>query len=274
MGLSKPQIARYSRQLILPEIGARGQQRLLDASVLIIGAGGLGSPAAFYLAAAGVGRIAIMDDDVVAASNLHRQILHTTDRIGSSKAASAAQSISALNPEVVVVPIHERFAVENGLQRVREYDAIIDGSDNFATRYLVNDACVLERKPLVYGGVIGFGGQVMAVKPAESACLRCVFPEPPQTGAIPSCQEAGVVGAAAGAIGSLMALETIKLITQAGDLLINRLSVFSGLEGRWREVKVKRNTHCAVCGDSPTIRKLAAECQAACRLSSPVETVA
>ncbi len=274
MSLSKSQIARYSRQLILPEIGVSGQERLLGASVLIIGAGGLGSPAAFYLGAAGIGRIAIMDDDVVALNNLHRQILHTTDRIGTSKTLSAMQSLKALNPEVTVVPIHERLAVDNAIFRVREYDVILDGSDNFTARYLVNDACVIARKSFVYGGVIGFGGQVMVVKPTESACLRCVFPEPPQAGTIPSCQEAGVVGAAAGVIGSLMALETIKLIAGAGGLLVDRLAIFSGHNSQWREVKFKRNTDCAVCGVSPIIRKPIAECQVACSVSSPAAIAA
>lgn len=269
MALTKQQIARYSRQLILPEIGASGQQRLLDASALIIGAGGLGSPAAFYLAAAGVGKIGIMDDDVVAPSNLHRQILHTADRAGVSKTLSAAQTLKALNPEIGIVPIQERFSTDNALLRVREYDIVLDGSDNFTTRYLVNDACVLDQKPFVYGGVIGFGGQVMAVKPTESACFRCVFPEPPQAGALPSCQEAGVVGAAAGIIGTLMALEAIKLITGAGRALINRLAVFDGHTSRWREIKVQRSRQCAVCGESPTITRPVVECQAACKSSSP-----
>lgn len=264
MALSKSQIARYSRQLILPQIGVSGQQKLLDASVLIVGAGGLGSPVAFYLAAAGVGRIGIIDHDVVAPSNLHRQIIHTTSYVGIAKAYSAQATLHALNPDIVVEPIQQRLGADNALAILPAYDLIVDGSDNFTTRYLVNDACVLLGKPLVYGGVVGFSGQVMVIRPKASACFRCVFPEPPQTGNVPNCQEAGVVGAAAGVVGSLMAQEAIKGLVGAGEGLTNRLFVYDGLRGKAREVEVRRNAACAVCGDHPTIRELVSESNAAC----------
>jgi adenylyltransferase/sulfurtransferase len=259
MALSKEQIARYSRQLILPEVGVKGQERLLRASVLIVGAGGLGSPAALYLAAAGVGTIGIIDRESVALSNLHRQILHATDDVGRPKSLSAKARINALNPEVSVVALQESLTASNARQRLVPYDLILDGSDNVPTRYLVNDACVLMDKPLVHGGVIHLEGQVMTILPRRSACVRCVFPEPPQPGAIPSCQEAGVLGSAAGVIGSLMAHEALKVLVGIGEPLVNRLLVFDGRTGRVREVPVRRNVSCAVCGDSPTIRELVVE---------------
>lgn len=256
MGLSKDQIARYGRQLILPEIGVRGQERLRRSRVLLVGAGGLGSPAALYLAAAGVGRLVILDQETVALSNLHRQILHTTDRVGRPKSASAAQTLAALNPEVEVVARQVALQADNALAFVREADLVLDGSDNVATRYLVNDACVLSGKSFIYGGVIGFMGQVMTVIPRQSACFRCVFPEPPAPEAVQNCQEAGVLGAAAGVIGSLMAHEALKVLVGVGEPLQNRLLVFDGLAGRVREVEVVRNPACAVCGPSPTIHQL------------------
>ena len=262
MSLSKEQVARYSRQLILPEIGMAGQQRLLNASVFVVGAGGLGCPAALYLAAAGVGRIGLIDPEGVALSNLHRQILHTTDEVGRTKTESARARLTALNPEVVVVPRHESLTAENARELMEPYDCILDGTDNFPTRYLVNDACVLLGKPLVHGGVVHFGGQVMTVLPHRSACLRCVFPEPPSAGAIPSCQEAGVVGTAAGILGTLMAHEALKLLLGVGELLVNRLLTFEGRASRFREIPIRRDPGCAVCGDAPTIRELREEIEA------------
>ena len=257
MTLSKEQIARYGRQLILPEIGVQGQQTLLQASVLIVGAGGLGCPAALYLAAAGVGTIGLLDRETVALSNLHRQILHTTDSVGSPKSHSAAARLAALNPEITVRPIQESLNAANALLLLEPYDLVLDGSDNFPTRYLVNDACVMLGKPLVHGGVVHFGGHVMTVRPKMGACFRCVFPEPPKPGEIPSCQEAGVVGAVAGILGSLMAHEALKLLLGIGEPLVNRLAVFDGKTSRFREVPVRRHPGCAVCGDAPTIRTLA-----------------
>ena len=255
MGLSRDHIARYSRQLILPEIGVRGQQRLLKASVLVIGAGGLGSPAALYLAAAGVGRIGIIDREVVEPSNLHRQILHATTDLGRPKTESAGARLRALNPDVRVDAMQESLNAVNVRQLLVPYDVILDGSDNVPTRYLVNDACVLLGKPLVHGGVVHFGGQVLTILPKRTACFRCVFPEPPQPGAIPSCQEAGVLGAAAGVLGSLMAHEALKMLLDIGQPLADRLLVFEGTASRWREVDVRRDPACAVCGEHPTIQK-------------------
>lgn len=251
--LTKEQVARYSRQLILPEIGVRGQQRLLASSVLIVGAGGLGCPAACYLAAAGVGTIGLMDDGIVELSNLHRQILHTHGDLGRAKVESAAAQVRARNPEVRLVPINERLTAANAAERVKAYDLVLDGSDNFSTRYLVNDACVLAGRPLVHGGVIEFEGQVMAVRPRQSACVRCVFPEPPGPGAVPSCQEAGVLGSSAGVIGTLMAHEALKWLLGVGEPLTDRLLVFDGRAGTFREVRVQRDPTCAVCGDHPSI---------------------
>jgi len=259
MGLSKEQIARYSRQLLLPEIGVPGQQRLLGASVALVGAGGLGSPAALYLAAAGVGRLGIIDREVVALSNLHRQILHTTEQLGAPKAASARARLSAHNPDVNVVAMQASLDASNALQLLQPYDVIVDGSDNFSTRYLVNDACVLLEKPLVHGGVVQNRGQVMTILPRRSACFRCVFPEPPTSGAIPSCQEAGVLGSAAGVIGTLMAHEALKLLLGIGTPLTNRLLVFDGGASRFRDVPIRRDAACPLCGDRPTIQRLMAE---------------
>ena len=268
MDLSKDQIARYSRQLILPEIGAQGQQKLLRASVLVVGAGGLGCPAALYLAAAGVGTIGIVDRETVALSNLHRQILHSAEAVGRPKSQSAAARLTTLNPEIRVIPIRESLEAANALQMLRPYDLVVDGSDNFPTRYLVNDACVILGKPFVHGGVVHFGGQVLTVLPKRSACFRCVFPEPPEPGAIPSCQEAGVLGTAAGILGSLMAHEALKVILNLGEPLVNRFAVFDGKASRVREVPVRRDPMCAACGDAPTIQKLMTDAAHRCQALS------
>ena len=256
MPLSKEQIARYSRQLILPEIGVAGQQRLLRSSALIVGAGGLGSPAALYLAAAGVGTLGIVDREAVALSNLHRQILHGAEDVGRPKSRSAQARLEALNPELRIVARQEAVHAGNAMDLVRAYDVVLDGSDNFPTRYLVNDACVLAGRPLVHGGVVHTRGQVFTVRPRQSACLRCVFPEPPQAGDIPSCQEAGVLGTAAGVLGALMAHEALKLLAGFGEPLADRLLVLDGALSRFREVPVRRDPGCAVCGEAPTIREL------------------
>ena len=257
--LSKEQVARYSRQLMLPELGSAGQQRLLESAVLVIGAGGLGSPAALYLAAAGVGTIGIADSDAVAVSNLHRQILHTAASVGQPKTASARQRLEALNPDITVRAHQMRVNAASAAGLLRGYQVVLDGSDNFTTRYLVNDACVLAGLPLVHGGVVRLGGQVLSVRPGQSACLRCVFPEPPGAGAVPSCQEAGVLGSVAGIIGTLMAHEALKLLAGLGELLTDRLLVFDGMRSRFREVGVRRDPGCRVCGDDPAIRTLTEE---------------
>ena len=263
MDLSRAQVARYGRQLILPEVGVAGQQRLRRASALVVGAGGLGSPVALYLAAAGVGRLGIVDHETVAVSNLHRQILHATESVGRPKALSARERLVALNPEVAIVAHQESLTASNALELVRGYDLVLDGSDNFPTRYLVNDACVLTGRWLVHGGVVRLGGQVLTIRPGRSACVRCVFPEPPTPGAIPSCQEAGVLGTAAGIIGALMAHEALKVLAGFGEPLTDRLFVFEGCGSRAREVPVRRDLACAVCGEAPTIRHVREE-PAAC----------
>ena len=253
MSLSNEQITRYSRQLLLPDIGVRGQERLGASRVLVIGAGGLGCPAAAYLAAAGVGTLRIVDRETVALSNLHRQILHTTDGVGRPKSESAAATLTALNPTIRFEAVQRSVQPETVMELIRDTDVVLDGSDNLATRYLVNDACVLAARPLIYGGVIGLRGQVLVVAPRHSACFRCVFPEPPAPGDIPNCQDAGVLGAVAGLIGSLMAQEALKLLAGFGTPLHDRLFVFDGLAAVAREVAVRRDPSCAVCGDSPSI---------------------
>ena len=253
--LSKNEIARYSRQLILPEIGVQGQQRLQAASVLLIGAGGLGCPAALYLAAAGVGTITIMDDQPVELSNLHRQILHAVEDVGQAKTRSAARELGRRNPEITVRPLAQRADHDTIRQQIRGHALVLDGSDNFPTRYLINDSCVLEAVPLVHGGVIEYDGQVLVIRPRVSACLRCVFPEPPLPGRVPSCQQAGVLGSAAGVMGTLMAHEALKLLLGIGEPLTDRLLVFDGRLSRFREVPVRRDPGCAVCGDVPVIHE-------------------
>ena len=253
--LTSEQISRYSRQLVLPEIGVKGQEQLRRSSVFIVGAGGLGCPAALYLAAAGVGRLGIIDRETVALTNLHRQILYGTGDLGRPKSHAAKQRLTALNPEIEVAAIQESLTADTALERLRGYDVVLDGSDNVATRYLVNDACVLLGLPLIYGGVVRLQGQVMVVRPRQSACFRCVFPEPPPADGALTCQDAGVLGAAAGIVGSLMAHEALKWLVGIGEPLTDRLLVFDGLTSRWREVPVRRDLACAVCGESPSIHQ-------------------
>lgn len=263
MGLSKENVARYGRQLILPEFGVAGQQKLNRASVTMIGAGGLGCSAAVYLAAAGVGKIRLVDSDSVQMNNLHRQILHTTEAVGSNKTHSAAERLKALNPTIHLECLAVDFTVSNASELIADSDLVLDGSDNFPTRYLVNDACVLNQIPFIYGGAIKFQGQLLAVRPTQSACFRCVFQEPP--GEMPSCQEAGVLGATVGVIGALMAMEGIKLLAGIGMPLTDRLMVFDGFGGGAREVPVRRATDCEVCGDKPSITNLNENNYAFCR---------
>jgi sulfur-carrier protein adenylyltransferase/sulfurtransferase len=245
---------RYSRHILIPEVGEAGQLKLLDARVLLIGAGGLGSPASLYLAAAGIGKLGIVDDDRVDDSNLQRQIVHSTQELGELKAESAKRTIEALNPDVEVVPYFERLSSEN-IDRILAdgWDVIVDGTDNFPTRYLVNDAAVWHDIPLVYGSIYRFEGQVSVFKPHEGPCYRCLFPEPPPPEMAPSCAEGGVLGVLPGIVGSLQANEALKLVLGIGEPLVGRLLLFDALRTEFDEVRIKRNPNCPVCGDNPTI---------------------
>jgi len=247
---------RYSRHFLLPEVGEAGQAKLLDAKVLCIGAGGLGSPAAFYLAAAGVGTIGIVDMDVVDLSNLQRQILHTNDRIGMPKTESARMTLQALNPDVKVLEFRERLSSENAFRIFEPFDVIVNGCDNFPTRYLANDAAVMLHKPLVDGAIWQFEGQATVFHPPEGPCYRCLFPEPPPPGSTPSCAEAGVLGVLPGLVGCVQALEAIKLILGKGKTLVGRMMHFDTLTGDVRTLRLRRDPKCAVCGEHPTIREL------------------
>src|SRR5262245_58358946 len=254
--LSQPEIARYSRHLIMPEVGMEGQKRLKAASVLLIGAGGLGSPLALYLAAAGVGRIGLVDFDVVDFSNLQRQVLHGTPDVGRPKLQSAKDRLTAINPEVTVDLFETRLTSQNAVRICDPYYIIIDGTDNFPTRYLVNDVCVLLGKPNVYGSIFRFDGQASVFYPPQGPCYRCLFPEPPPPGEVPSCAEGGVLGILPGLVGCIQATEAIKLIIGKGETLIGRLVLYDALAMTFREFKVRRNPKCPSCGDHPTITKL------------------
>jgi len=256
MKLREDQIERYSRQIILPEVGGKGQGKLLNARVLIIGAGGLGSPAALYLASAGIGKIGIVDSDKVELNNLQRQILHATKDVGRPKVDSAKDRLNGINQDVEIIPYNIRLTSKNILDIIKKYGIIVDGSDNFPTRYLVNDACVLSKKPLSHGGIFRFDGQAITIIPGESACYRCLFPEPPPPGLVPSCQEAGILGAVAGVIGTVQANEVLKYILGMGDLLAGKLLVFNALDSSFRQVKVPKDPKCPVCGENPTVTKL------------------
>jgi adenylyltransferase/sulfurtransferase len=253
--LSLDQIRRYQRQIIMPEVGSVGQRKLLDAKVLLIGAGGLGSPSAFYLAAAGVGTVGIVDFDVVDISNLHRQILHGHADLGRPKVESAADTLRDVNPDAHIIGFNEPISSENAFDMIGQFDIVVNGSDNFPTRYLVNDACYFMKKPLVDGGIFRFEGQATVYQPG-SGCYRCLYPAPPPPGAVPSCADAGVLGVLPGIIGSIQAVETIKLILGQGEPLINRLMMFDSLAMEFREVRIRRDPNCPVCGDEPTITEL------------------
>lgn len=257
MELTDEQIYRYSRNILLPEVGGVGQERLLRSKVFCVGAGGLGSPVALYLAAAGIGTIGIADSDQVDISNLQRQVLHFTDDIGRSKAISAREKLERLNPDVNVIVYEEMITKNNIRNIIKNYDIVLDGSDNFPTRYLVNDACYFEKKTLVSGAILRFEGQVSVFKPhAGGPCYRCLYSEIPPAGMIPSCQEAGILGAVAGIIGTTQAVETLKEILQIGQTLIGRLLIFNTLTMSVMEVKVKRDPKCPLCGESPRIKDL------------------
>ncbi|HZI77906.1 MAG TPA: molybdopterin-synthase adenylyltransferase MoeB [Vicinamibacterales bacterium] len=254
--LSAEEIKRYSRHLIMPEIGMDGQRRIKAGSVLCIGAGGLGSPAAMYLAAAGVGRIGIVDFDVVDYSNLQRQLLHTTNDVGRTKLESARNKINALNPHVQVDTYDEALSSDNAMRLFKGYDVILDGTDNFPTRYLVNDACVLMGIPNAYGSIFRFEGQASVFAAKEGPCYRCLYPEPPPPGLVPSCAEGGVLGVLPGVIGVIQATESIKLLTGVGQPLIGRFLIYDALNMKFRELKLRRDPDCPVCGTNPTVTKL------------------
>lgn len=254
--LTDAQIERYSRHLLLPEVGERGQERLLRSRVLLLGAGGLGSPAALYLAAAGVGTLGIVDNDAVDASNLQRQVLHGTDRVGTPKVESAKKTLSNLNPDVKVVTFDERLTRDN-VDRIFDqgWDVVVDGLDNFATRYLVNDASVWKNLPVVHGSIFRFEGQVTTFWPRRGPCYRCLYPEPPPPHLAPSCAEAGVLGILPGVIGTIQATEAIKILLGQGEPLVGRLLTYDSLKMQFRTLKLRRDPNCPVCGESPTIRQ-------------------
>ena len=256
MDLRDDQIERYARHIILKEVGGSGQAKLLNARVLVIGAGGLGSPLILYLAAAGVGTIGVVDFDDVSLSNLQRQILHTTDRVGMPKTESAAAAVAAINPDVQVVVHQGKISADNAQALVSRYDIVADGSDNFATRFIVNDACMFAGKTLVSGALSQFDGQVATFKPyltGDHPCYRCIYREPPPHGLAPSCAEAGILGALAGVVGSLQAVEVLKEIVGIGESLSGSLLIYDALYANWRKVKVRRDPHCALCGTNRTI---------------------
>ena len=254
--LTPEEMQRYSRHLILPEVGLEGQRKLKNARVLLIGSGGLGAPLGMYLAAAGVGTLGLVDFDVVDVTNLQRQIIHGTKDVGRPKIESARDRLADINPNVRVEAYETRLTSGNALELFREYDVVVDGTDNFPTRYLVNDACVLTGRPNVYGSIFRFEGQASVFWAARGACYRCLYPEPPPPGLVPSCAEGGVLGVLPGIIGAIQANETIKLVLGGGDPLVNRLLLFDAWKLRFRELKLRKDPACPVCGESPTVREL------------------
>lgn len=264
MAFTNEQLERYSRHIILKEVGVKGQKKLLNASVLIIGAGGLGAPAAMYLAAAGVGHIGIVDADEVDLSNLQRQIIHSTADIGKAKVKSAKESMLAINPDIKVDTYRTFVTSENIMELLKDYDFIIDGTDNFPAKFLINDACVMAKKPFSHAGIIRFQGQLMTYVPGEGPCYRCVFKNPPPKDAVPTCKQAGVIGAMGGVIGSLQAMEAVKYIIGQGDLLTGRLLTYDALKMQFRTVPLPKDCHCVVCGENPTITELIDYEQAEC----------
>lgn len=266
MDFTEEQLQRYSRHIILPEVGGKGQKKISDAKVFIIGAGGLGCPVGYYLSAAGVGTIAFIDNDNVELSNLQRQIAHSMKTLGMNKADSAKKTFEALNSDVNVIAIKDRINNKNILDLIKNYDIIVDGSDNFPTRYLVNDACVMLKKPLVSGAILRFEGQVTTILPGEGPCYRCLFEDPPPPGLVPSCQEAGVLGVLPGVIGALQATEVLKLILGKGKPLAGQLLIYDALGTNFRKVKIPKNPDCAICGKDPKIKELTDYSQEYCAL--------
>ena len=266
MELSEEQFHRYARHLILDEVGDEGQERLLQSKVLVIGAGGLGAPLLLYLAAAGVGTLGVVDDDEVDLTNLQRQVIHTTDRVGDRKVASAAATVAALNPGIEVVPYDTRLTAANAADIISGYDLVVDGSDNFDTRYLLNDACYLLNKPLVSAAMLRFEGQLFTFRRtagAPTACYRCLFAEPPPADLVPRCDEAGILGALAGVMGSLQATEVLKELLGLGDSLAGRMLIYDALGTAFHTIKIPHDPHCALCGDTPTITDLSVHAAAA-----------
>jgi len=256
MAFNEEQVQRYARHIVLREVGAKGQEKLSNAKVLVVGAGGLGSPSLLYLAAAGVGMIGVVDDDVVDLSNLQRQVVHLTSRIGIPKVESAAATLADINPDVHVVCHNERLGADNVRTLFKDYDLIADGSDNFPTRFLVNDACYFLRKPLVTAAVLRFDGQLATFRAYEEGnhpCYRCIFREPPPPGTVPSCAEGGVFGSIAGVMGTIQATEVIKELLDIGDSLDGHMLIYDGLEGSFRKIAIARDSDCPLCGDRPTI---------------------
>jgi len=265
MELNEEQIQRYSRHILLQDVGVEGQEKINNAKVLIVGAGGLGAPVALYLAAAGVGTIGIIDGDVVDLSNLQRQVIHFTEDVDKPKVISAKEKINRLNPDVKVVTYQELLTASNALDIIGDYDFVVDGTDNFPVKFLINDACVKAQKPFSHGGILRFEGQTITVVPG-SACYRCVFNAPPPPSAVPTCSQAGVLGAIAGMLGTIQAAEALKYITGVGELLTNRLLTFNAKTMEFRNIKVKHNHQCGVCGENPTITELVDYEQATCEL--------
>jgi molybdopterin/thiamine biosynthesis adenylyltransferase len=265
---TEERLERYSRHILLQDVGVEGQMKLFAAKVLIIGAGGLGAPVGLYLAAAGVGTIGIADADCVDISNLQRQVIHHTPDVGKPKVESAAEKMRAINPDVAVRTYREFIRAANVREIIRGYDFVVDGTDNFAAKFLINDACVLEAIPFSHGGILRFDGQTMTVKPGECACYRCVFTAPPPKGAVPTCSEAGILGAVAGMLGTIQAAEALKFITGVGELLTNNLLTFNAAHMNFRKVQFKRNPRCAVCGEHATVTELVDEEQPVCALKA------
>jgi thiazole biosynthesis adenylyltransferase ThiF len=256
---TEEQIKRYARHIILPEVGGKGQEKLLNSKVLVIGAGGLGSPAILYLAAAGVGTIGIVDFDVVDLSNLQRQIIHNTERVGTPKVESARKTVEMLNPDVKVITYNTRISKENIMDIIKNYDVVLDGTDNFPTRFLINDACYFAGKPLVSAAMLRFEGQVSVFdfrNKEKSPCYRCLFPEPPPPGLVPSCQEAGILGSIGGIMGCIQATEAIKLILGIGEPLVGKLLIMDALSMEFRKVKLRKDPNCPLCGEKPVIKEL------------------
>jgi len=266
MELSDGQIERYSRQIVLEEVGGRGQAKLLGSKVLVVGVGGLGSPACLYLAAAGVGTIGIIDSDKVELTNLQRQVLYGIEDVGRDKVDPARERIAAMNPEVEVKAYKIRANAGNISEIVREYDFVIDGTDNFAAKFLINDACYFERRTFSHAGVLRFYGQLMTVEPGESACYRCIFPSPPEAGVVPTCSQAGILGAVPAVIGSLQATEALKHVLGVGELLTDRLLTYNALTMGFRRVRVRRNPDCPLCGEGAEIKELKDEEPPVCDL--------
>lgn len=267
MDFTEDQIQRYSRHIILQDVGVEGQEKINNGKVLIVGAGGLGAPVALYLAAAGVGTIGIIDGDVVDLSNLQRQVIHFTPDVNKAKVISAKEKINQLNPDVKVNTYYDLLRADNALDIIKDYDFIVDGTDNFPVKFLINDACVQAKKPFSHGGILRFEGQTITVLPG-TACYRCIFHAPPPPNAVPTCSQAGVLGAIAGILGTIQATETLKYLTGVGNLLTNRLLTFNAKTMDFRTIHVKHNAKCGVCGDHPTVTELVDYEQAFCEIKS------